>query len=348
MAQKAELICSTTLPANTSLSFASNRICITRDYLERLPVSIPDALCKAMTRVSQIGLKDMYLGRDPDQHVRWSHAKGTFTVGMIWLKLMYDDGRIPARFQQKPFLSRDHVEILCGYALLLHDLGHLVFSHLLEEALEDINWVPLDGGRSSMEYSVLKDRLGTQSEMITPSIQNALGPHTPAPLRDPIVSILALTHGWSGLSWIQSIVNGPIDADKIDYLCRDQLFLTQTDPQAGYPIQTRLNFIADKPSHSLPWLSEFLTDQYVNESGFLCLVGRSALAAADLWRERLFMYDRFYLAPQIRAADRIAVELIQQFLIRFVMGEANRKELHQNDILGVQLATRAPIRASTS
>jgi hypothetical protein len=69
----------------------------------------------------------------------------------------------------------------------------------------------------------------------------------------------------------------------------------------------------------MPWFSDFLSEQYVNHAGILCLPGKSALAAADMWRDRIFLYDRFYLAPAIRAADRIVLEILQHFLIRSVI-----------------------------
>jgi hypothetical protein len=56
------------------------------------------------------------------------------------------------------------------------------------------------------------------------------------------------------------------------------------------------------------------------------LHGRSAIAAADLWRERIFMYDRFYLAPELRVAERMAFEIIQQYLIRTTMSSLFAKK----------------------
>jgi hypothetical protein len=116
-------------------------------------------------------------------------------------------------------------------------------------------------------------------------------------------------------------LNSPIDADKIDYLHRDSLFLQQ---HTTWPVTTRLS---PGPQISIRhldrfWLTDFLSDQYVNHYGLLCLSGRSAVAAADLLRERIFLHDRFYLSPEIRVAERMAFEIIQQFLIRAVMSDA--------------------------
>ena len=75
------------------------------------------------------------------------------------------------------------------------------------------------------------------------------------------------------------------------------------------------------------WLEEFLSDQHITHAGLLCLDGRSAVAAADLLRERIFLHDRFYLSPEIRVAERMAFEILQQFLIRVVMSDGFRSKI---------------------
>jgi HD superfamily phosphohydrolase len=318
--KKHELLCPDTFPENTELSFrlSSGPITIKRVAIENIPIEISGDVALRMERVSQIGLKNAYLHLDPGRHVRWAHARGAFTVGSMWLISLYEGGRLPSKLKALPYPSFETAQITVGYALLLHDYGHLFFSHLLEEALRDINWVPTDHGITSLEYTVLRNRLyeKDQSEIL-PSIERSFRMRSiSSAYSSPLDLVFSLMQGRSGIGWLQAIVNSPIDADKIDYIRRDQDVIMQ---HPSFPIRTRLNF---GPSEGhLPWFEEFISEQYVNHAGFLCLPGRSALAAGDLWRERLFLYERFYLAPSIRAADRMALELIQQFLIRCVVSE---------------------------
>jgi HD superfamily phosphohydrolase len=319
-----DLICKQTFPDDVEqMRFADERVCVNRKELEGVGFSIPDSISESMKHISQIGGKNIYFGRSPQDHNRWSHALGAYTVGLIWLKVLYEDNRIPRRFTEKPFPNFKTAETLVGYSLLLHDYGHLFFSHLLEEALISINWVPPYGSELSLEYRVLRDRLEAKdsaTDELFKGIKTTLlqCDSSRAIVDNPLPYIFGLMNGWSGMPWLQSMVDGPIDADKIDYLRRDQRFLSEV----GYSLQTRLFFGPTKGSEcELPWMREFLYDQFVNHAGFLCLCGRSALAAADLWRERVYLYDRFYLAPAIRAADRIVLEIIQQFLIRCVMSQ---------------------------
>jgi len=309
-----KLVCEQTIPENTKLELFGGQLMIDREEFENLPVSIPGDMVDRMERVSQIGLKNIWLGSRPDSHVRWEHARGTYTVGLIWLKFLYEHQRIPQRLQQSPFLDYRTAQILVGYSLLLHDYGHLFFSHLLDEVLQSINWIPSAPGVRSLEYRVLLDRLNSNGDLDLAFRQSL--PATSHQALDPRRSVSNLMFGWAGTPWLQSIVNGPVDADKIDYLRRDQAFLER----AGYPVHSRLNFGPTLPNHpTLPWMEQFLSEQFVNHFGFLCLPGRSALAAADLWRERMFLYERFYLAPAVRVAERIVMEIIQGFLIRYVM-----------------------------
>lgn len=310
-----DLVCTKTIPEGKKVVLDNNGISFTRDDIISPNISIPERELRDYVKVvSQIGLKDVWMGQKPGSHNRWEHSVGAQTIAQIWVKVLFDDNRIPIHLTKTPYPDYATSSMLLGYSLLLHDYGHLFFSHLLEEALSGINWVPKLPGVQSLEYRVLNDRLspsGSLAQAIRPSL--ALSNFTED---EALNAIKNLIYGWSGMPWLQMMVNSPIDADKIDYLRGDGSFLNRI----GYPVCTRLHFgPTSGDTCKLPWLDQFLAEQYVNHAGYLCLPGRSAIAAADLWRERIFLYDRFYLAPAIRSAERIALEIIQGFLIRWVM-----------------------------
>ncbi len=288
--------------------------------------SIPDSVKKALERVSQLGLKEVWLGRPPQKHDRWEHSTGAFTVGFIWLKSLEARG-VPKGCREFPVDSWGKVKALVGTALLIHDYGHLPFSHLLNEVLEAINWVPQSAKGGGLEAAVLQDRtMGEELEATWKWLANErLGPGSARPVSpdDARLATQALILGNHGLSWLQAIVNSPIDADKIDYIRFDSQFLRDTE----HPVRPRV--LQERPDQ---WLADFLSDQEVNHAGLLCLHGRSARAAADLWRDRVFLYDRFYLSPELRVPERIAFEIIQQFIIRSTMSEPFRANLPMEGI----------------
>ena len=134
--------------------------------------------------------------------------------------------------------------------------------------------------------------------------------------------LLDFVGGRCGRTWMQCIVNSPIDADKIDYLIRDQQALRDV----LLPTRSRLSYNTNDPCRS-PWLHEFLECQEISPSGFICLHGRSAIAGLDLVRERHALYRSFYLAPEMRVFERMATEIISQFAIQVVMAAGKSQVL---------------------
>ena len=109
----------------------------------------------------------------------------------------------------------DHEVRLVRLAALLHDLGHGPFSHVSENLLERY------ADRTSLPAEQKKEKI---HELVTayliahnPPIVQMLGQK----MCDQIVKLLSLGHGQPAL---KSIVSGPLDADKQDYLLRDGLF----------------------------------------------------------------------------------------------------------------------------
>jgi HD superfamily phosphohydrolase len=133
-------------------------------------------------------------------HTRFDHSLGVCHVAGLLAKQLG--------------LNPDETRLV-RLAALLHDLGHGPFSHVSETLLERY------ADRSSLAASQKKDKI---HELVTahliekdPGIRDILGGET---CRN-IVKLLAVGHGQPAL---RSIVSGPLDADKQDYLLRDGRF----------------------------------------------------------------------------------------------------------------------------
>jgi hypothetical protein len=286
------------------------------------PFFVPENVKTETKNVSQLGLKELWVGGTAMHHSRWEHSIGAFNVGILWLSALRQTGRVP-RFSScfnGPLQSWPAMCAAVGTALLLHDYGHLPFSHLLDEVLTWMHWVPDAYEEWGSEAAVLHNRFlqfdGKWEQMAEALCSADI--HIQPQEMQQILELLIL--GNHGLPWIQAIVNSPIDADKIDYIRFDSEFLRRCD----FGIGQRLHL--GNPNQ---WLTDFLQEQEVNHAGNLCLNGRSAVAAADLWRERISMYDRFYLAPELRVPERMAFEIVQQFLIRTTMSSIFAKRATQ-------------------
>jgi hypothetical protein len=270
---------------------------------------VPKGAEGILKNISQWGLKEVWLGCPPRPHSRWDHTKGALTVALLWYRHLIDQNL--AKHSLRPLqIGEEALKKLVLIGVALHDIGHLPFAHLLGEVLESINWVPEGKGLSGLEQEVLQARLENDFKDLWNKLASDLSCR-PDHLKLAVTDLISGRHG---LPWAQAIVNSPIDADKLDYVQRDSQFLRLSTHLAGARLPPT-------DAQKAKWLAEFFASQTVNHAGLLCLSGRSAVFAADLMRDRIYLYDRFYLSPEVRTAERMAFEIVQQFLIRAVMSE---------------------------
>jgi uncharacterized protein len=134
-------------------------------------------------------------------HTRFDHSLGVCHVaGLLSKRLQLDENAEAA---------------LVRLAALLHDLGHGPFSHVSENLLERY------ADRSKLPEGQKKEKI---HELVTafliktdPDIVRIMGAET----CNEVVRLLSVGHGQPAM---RSIVSGPLDADKQDYLLRDSLF----------------------------------------------------------------------------------------------------------------------------
>lgn len=162
---------------------------------------IDTAAFRRLAGITQLGLVSLvYPGAT---HSRFEHSLGVYRNAIEVLKQLANDPKQPMSFG-------DHGASLLIVSALLHDLGHWPFCHLIED-LELVG---------SPRHEILAHRLLIQPEIsrllesdwdLDPeSIAEFLIPKVDRSL-DPMHSIL------------RSILSGPIDIDKLDYLERDSL-----------------------------------------------------------------------------------------------------------------------------
>jgi hypothetical protein len=111
-------------------------------------------------------------------------------------------------------LDVDTIQLI-RYAALLHDIGHGPFSHVSEHALEryaDRTTIPPEQKKEKIHELVTAAMINTDDE-----IQEILGKR----YCDNIIRLLGVGFGEPVA---RSVVSGPLDADKQDYLLRDSYF----------------------------------------------------------------------------------------------------------------------------
>jgi len=177
-------------------------------FTTRVRELIENPIVTRLGSFTQLGLLNLVY---PTAHgTRLEHSLGTFSVACKIIAALYNDSLNPL-FRQ----IMDEEDLRAGLlAPLLHDIGQFPLAHDLEEGAPELF------SHEELGFSLLEDANGSLVKLIERngddswdvsasrvlSILKASPAHMEGTLKDRI---------------LHSLISGPIDADKIDYLRRD-------------------------------------------------------------------------------------------------------------------------------
>ncbi len=214
---------------------------------------------RRLARVSQLGLVSLVY--PAAHHTRFEHSLGVYRLALLFLKrLAYDE-----RFVR--VVRPEDAELFIVTALL-HDLGHWPFCH----PIEDIH-LP----------SVPNHQLFANSFLLEGEIADALRHDWAIQPRD-VVALLSEEPLSTTSRILASMLSGPIDIDKMDYLFRDSL-------HAGVPYGRHF----DQP--------RLIGSLCLNEAGDgLAITDKGKTAAELLVFARYVMFSEVYWHHGVRSA----------------------------------------------
>lgn len=159
---------------------------------------IDTAEFRRLARISQLGLVSLVY--PAANHTRFEHSLGVYRTALIFLRQLAGEPRFEAA------ITREDAECFI-VAALLHDLGHWPFCHPIEDIhLPGVPSHELFANSFLLEGEIadtLRDEWNLQPREVT-----ALLSDKPRDNRQRI---------------LRSMLSGPVDADKLDYLQRDSL-----------------------------------------------------------------------------------------------------------------------------
>jgi HD superfamily phosphohydrolase len=248
-----------------------------------------------LQRCSQLGLKgDFVREDDPRHHSRYFHSAAAAMVAMLWYEAL-----LPQRGQSRTWAWTQESRTALELAVLFHDAKHLPFSHMMEEVFQELNWgqipalswpdIPRYTKDVKPDFTQFGDKLKLTLAQAGVSVDDV------APWWEKVT---ALQEGLSGIPWLEAIVDSALDADKIEYLFHDTMLTQQNVRLTDW--QT--------------WFEAFLSGQSLTPEGMIRLEGQSCLAALELLQERLHLYRRLYLAPELRALECLAKYIVLTWL----------------------------------
>ncbi len=228
---------------------------------------------RRLARISQLGL--VTLVYPAAHHTRFEHSLGVYRNALLYLrKLAHDE-----RFTEA--VSPEAAELFI-VAALLHDLGHWPFCHPIEDLhLKSLPSHELFANSFLLEgevADVLREQWGVQPRDVVAMLSDRP--------RDPTSRIL------------QSMLSGPIDIDKMDYLHRDSL-------HAGVPYGRHFD------------QGRLIAGLCLSDDGTALAITNKAKTAAELMVfSRYVMFNEVYWHHGVRAAtamlQRAFFELYQQ------------------------------------
>jgi HD superfamily phosphohydrolase len=153
---------------------------------------------RRLASISQLGLVGLVY--PAANHTRFEHSLGVYRMALLYLKQLAHDQRFAAA------VTPADAEVFL-LAALFHDLGHWPFCH----PIEDIRLA-----------SVPQHELFANSFLLEGEIADALREDWGIQPRD-VVTLLSEKPRDTRSSILKSLLSGPIDIDKLDYLVRDSL-----------------------------------------------------------------------------------------------------------------------------
>lgn len=165
---------------------------------DRVRAIIDTSEFRRLSRVSQLGLVSLVY--PAAIHTRFEHSLGVYRLALMFLRQLSYDPRFASA------VTRADGELFI-VAALLHDLGHWPFCH----PIEDIR-LP----------SVPRHELFANSFLLEGEIADTLRDDWNINPRD-LVNLLSEKPRDTKSRILASLLSGPIDIDKMDYLARDSL-----------------------------------------------------------------------------------------------------------------------------
>lgn len=168
-------------------------------FTPRVRALVDTAEFQRLREISQLGLVSLvYPGA---RHSRFEHALGVYHNALRYLQQLGKDPRFPE------LIDRPAAELLI-VAALLHDLGHWPFCHPIEDlALAGMPPHEANAGRFLTGDTELGAVLRRDWNVDPATVLEVLSGQSDSPR----------------MRLLQSILSGPIDIDKLDYLDRDSL-----------------------------------------------------------------------------------------------------------------------------
>lgn len=256
-------------------------------------ILIDSPLFQRLRGINQTGLA--FFAYPSLNHSRFEHSLGVATVVKRFLRKLREKHQLESRASELfPDNPTAGIFAEMRLAALLHDIGHGTFSHLSEEIFQWHKEVQelLDEPRfSRSKPSEVFAYLMVTSEAFSKFFECSIKPLTTEVSLQRIADLI-IGQADPGREFAAQVINGALDADKIDYISRDTFY-------SGISTTIDVDRIFNEISvHDYP-------------TGETTLVVTSSTALERLLFSKILLYSSIYHHQKVKAADCMVSGLIE-------------------------------------
>ena len=288
---------------------------------------IDSPLLQRLRDVRQTGIA--YLVYPTAVHSRFDHTLGVVTVASRIVKSI-NDKHLPPKQHDPMINTADHMRT--RLSALLHDVGHSCLSHVSETIygeseefrllIQHVNktWCVTPKPHEIMSWLVVRSEAfqALMEKLRTDNIASAPD-FTPDDMDDIAGNIIGYRKN-PKQKFLADIINGPMDADKLDYLVRDAYF---AGPTVVYDLD---RFLHTVDAIEYPRASAFGGGKTVR----LSVPMEGVTALEQLIISKLMLFSYLYHHHKIRCVEGMYHELLKTCRERSTENKKNTKKGKEN------------------
>lgn len=252
---------------------------------------VGEPVVRKMECYSQLGLKTYWLEGKDDKynlHNRYKHSIGVMLIASYLYLIIKENNAKENNTKKKS--TKEELKFL-QLAAFFHDVGHLPFSHLLEEIFQEFGWVS-PGETKAFNHEqhtrkVIKD-IFSEGTIFAKELKSS---------GYTIDDLYRVIRGEFGIGYLDALINSPMDCDKIEYLFSDAVY-TGKGNNKDIAI----------------FLKDFPKELSINSNSFLVLSGESTRNFLGLLEMRGQMYEEVYLRSGLRYLEACCKLIIKTFI----------------------------------
>jgi HD superfamily phosphohydrolase len=266
---------------------------------------IKDILAKTETiqnlkLISQVGLKSYWIPSIEGKNDRWSHSQEVADNALMFYEQLHKNSHK---------VEKQEEEALVYISGLLHDCGHLPFSHLLEEVFSELSWKIFGNTESFTHNQYTAERIKEMYDDEKSGLKALLNSYNIT-----CEEVIKVIQGKYGIGYIDALINSEIDCDKISYLVKDA---------------RHMGFGTTLTDDIIKSLSK---NAFITQEGLVALDSESAWHAFRLLDERTRFYKELYFRDDIRCLEAaVKFIIITYFVQKYNVLEESAYEDYRDD-----------------